>query len=117
MPITPKGTRTLRMPFGVIGIIYESRPNVTVDTVALAFKTSNAIVLRGGKEAAHSNQRLAEILAGVDGVPAGAIVLLDSSTRDSVQELIKGRGLIDVIIPRGGASLISYVTENACVPV
>jgi glutamate-5-semialdehyde dehydrogenase len=107
----------MRVPLGVIGIIYESRPNVTVDTIALAFKTGNAIVLRGGKEAALSNQRLAEILAGVDGVPVGAIELLDSSTRDSIQELIKGRGFIDVIIPRGGASLINYVTENASVPV
>src|SRR5580704_2583936 len=115
----PNGLRIckMRVPLGVIGIVYESRPNVTVDTIALAFKTGNAIVLRGGKEATHSNQRLAEILAGVDGVPVGAIELLDSSTRDSIQELIKGRGFIDVIIPRGGASLINYVTENASVPV
>jgi glutamate-5-semialdehyde dehydrogenase len=109
--------RKLRVPLGVVGIIYESRPNVTVDTVALAFKTGNAIVLRGGKEAANSNQHLADILSSVDGVPEGAIELLDASTRDSVHELIKARGLIDVLIPRGGPALISYVVENATVPV
>jgi len=109
--------RKLRVPLGVVGIIYESRPNVTADTVALTFKTGNAIVLRGGKEAAHSNQRIVEILTGVSGVPEGAIELLDSSTRDSVHELIKARGLVDVLIPRGGPALISYVTENATVPV
>jgi glutamate-5-semialdehyde dehydrogenase len=100
-----------------VGIIYESRPNVTVDTAVLALKTGNAIVLRGGKEAAHSNQRLVEILAAVPGVPEGAIELLDSRTRQSVQELIKARGLVDVIIPRGGAGLITFVTENSVVPV
>jgi gamma-glutamyl phosphate reductase len=95
----------------------KSRPNVTVDTAVLALKTGNAIVLRGGKEAARSNQRLVEILAAVPRVPEGAIELLDSSTRQSVQELIKARGLVDVIIPRGGAGLISFVTENSSVPV
>jgi glutamate-5-semialdehyde dehydrogenase len=95
--------RKVRVPLGVIGIIYESRPNVTVDTVSLAVKTANAIVLRGGKEAMHSNQRLVEILGAVPGLPTGAIQLLDSSSRDSVKELIEARGLVDVIIPRGGA--------------
>jgi glutamate-5-semialdehyde dehydrogenase len=109
--------RKVRVPLGVVGIIYESRPNVTVDTAVLALKTGNAIVLRGGKEAARSNQRLVEILAAVPRVPEGAIELLDSSTRQSVQELIKARGLVDVIIPRGGAGLISFVTENSSVPV
>ncbi|MGA2022011.1 MAG: glutamate-5-semialdehyde dehydrogenase [Candidatus Sulfotelmatobacter sp.] len=109
--------RKVRVPLGVVGIIYESRPNVTVDTAVLALKTGNAIVLRGGKEAARSNQRLVEILAAVPGVPEGAIELLDSSTRQSVQELIKARGLVDVIIPRGGAGLIAFVTENSSVPV
>ena len=109
--------RKVRVPLGVIGVIYESRPNVTVDTAVLALKTGNAIVLRGGKEAARSNQRLAEILAAVPGVPDGAIELLDSSTRESVRELIKARALVDVIIPRGGASLITFVTENSVVPV
>ncbi|HZQ21385.1 MAG TPA: glutamate-5-semialdehyde dehydrogenase [Terriglobales bacterium] len=109
--------RKIRVPLGVVGIIYESRPNVTVDTVALALKAGNAIVLRGGKEAAHSNDCLVEILSAVSGLPQGAIELLDSSTRDSVHELIKARGLVDVIIPRGGADLISFVAQNATVPV
>ncbi len=109
--------RKVRVPLGVIGIIYESRPNVTVDTAVLALKTGNAIVLRGGKEAARSNQRLVEIMAAVPGIPEGAIELLDSSTRHSVEELIKARGLVDVIIPRGGAGLINFVTENSAVPV
>jgi glutamate-5-semialdehyde dehydrogenase len=109
--------RKVRVPLGVIGIIYESRPNVTVDTAVLALKTGNAIVLRGGKEAANSNQSLVDIMASVPGLPPGAIQLLDSSTRQSVQELIKARGLVDVIIPRGGASLIQFVTENSSVPV
>jgi glutamate-5-semialdehyde dehydrogenase len=109
--------RKVRVPLGVVGIIYESRPNVTVDTAVLALKTGNAIVLRGGKEAAQSNQRLVEIMTAVFGVPEGAIELLDSSTRQSVQELIKARGLVDVIIPRGGAGLITFVTENSAVPV
>ena len=109
--------RKVRVPLGVVGIIYESRPNVTVDTAVLALKTGNAIVLRGGKEAAQSNQRLVEIMTAVSGVPEGAIELLDSSTRQSVHELIKARGLVDVIIPRGGAGLITFVTENSAVPV
>jgi glutamate-5-semialdehyde dehydrogenase len=109
--------RKVRVPLGVVGIIYESRPNVTVDTAVLALKTGNAIVLRGGKEATRSNQRLVEIVAAVPGIPEGAIELLDSSTRQTVQELIKARGLVDVIIPRGGAGLIAFVTENSAVPV
>lgn len=117
--VRPNGLRIrkIRVPLGVVGIIYESRPNVTVDTVALTFKTGNAVVLRGGKEAVQSNRRLVEILTQVAGVPEGAVELLDASTRDSVQELIKARGLVDVVIPRGGPELISYVTENASVPV
>jgi glutamate-5-semialdehyde dehydrogenase len=109
--------RKVRVPLGVVGIIYESRPNVTVDTAVLALKTGNAIVLRGGKEATRSNQRLAEILTSVPGVPWGAIELLDSNTRQSVRDLINARGLVDVIIPRGGAGLIAFVTENSSVPV
>jgi glutamate-5-semialdehyde dehydrogenase len=109
--------RKVRVPLGVIGIIYESRPNVTVDTAVLALKTGNAIVLRGGKEAAQSSQCLVEIMAAVPSVPEGAIELLDSTTRQSVRDLIKARGLVDVIIPRGGAGLITFVTENSTVPV
>ncbi len=109
--------RKVRVPLGVVGIIYESRPNVTVDTAVLALKAGNAIVLRGGKEATRTNHRLVEILAAVPGMPEGAIELLDSSTRQSVQDLIKARGLVDVIIPRGGVELIAFVTENSAVPV
>ena len=109
--------RKVRVPLGVVGIIYESRPNVTVDTAVLALKTGNAIVLRGGKEAARTNQCLVELMAAAPGVPEGAIELLDSSTRQSVQDLIRARGLVDVIIPRGGAGLIAFVTENSIVPV
>ncbi len=109
--------RRVRVPLGVIGIIYESRPNVTVDTAVLALKTGNAIVLRGGKEAAQSNQRLVQIMSAVPGLPDGAMALLDSSCRESVHELIKARGLVDVIIPRGGAGLIRFVAENSIVPV
>src|SRR5260370_15908162 len=105
--------RKVRVPLGVVGIIYESRPNVTVDTAVLALKTGNAIVLRGGKEAAHSNQPLVEILAAVLGVHEGAIELLDSSTRQSVHELTKAGGLAGVIIPRGGARLLTFVTEDS----
>jgi len=109
--------RKVRVPLGVIGIVYESRPNVTVDAAVLAFKTGNAVVLRGGKEAAASNEVLADLLASVPGVPEGAIALLDASTRETVQELITARGLVDVVIPRGGSALIAHVVENALVPV
>ena len=109
--------RKVRFPLGVVGIVYESRPNVTVDAAVLALKAGNAVVLRGGKEAARSNQALAEILAGVAGLPTGAIELLDSSTRDTVRQLIRARGLVDVVIPRGGPALISHVIENSVVPV
>jgi glutamate-5-semialdehyde dehydrogenase len=109
--------RKVRVPIGVVGVIYESRPNVTVDTAVIALKTGNAIVLRGGKEAVQSNQCLVEIMSAVPGVPEGAIELLDSSSRQSVHDLIKARGLVDVIVPRGGAGLITFVTENSTVPV
>ena len=108
--------RKVRVPLGVVGLVYESRPNVTVDAAVVAFKAGNAVVLRGGKEAARSNQALAETLAAVAGVPEGAIELLDSSTRETVQQLITARGLVDVIVPRGGPALISHVIENALVP-
>jgi glutamate-5-semialdehyde dehydrogenase len=109
--------RKVRVPLGVVGIVYESRPNVTADAAVLCLKTGNAAVLRGGKEAASSNQVLAEIMAGVKGLPSGAIELLDSGSRDTVQELIRARGLVDVVVPRGGAGLITHVMENALVPV
>lgn len=109
--------RKVRVPLGVVGIVYESRPNVTVDAAVLAFKAGNAVVLRGGKEASGSNEVLAELLASVQGVPTGAISLLDASTRETVQELITARGFVDVVVPRGGPALISHVVENALVPV
>ncbi len=109
--------RKIRVPLGVVGIVYESRPNVTVDAAVLCLKTGNAVVLRGGKEASASNQVLAEIMDEVDGLPPGAIELLDSGSRDTVQELIRARGLVDVVIPRGGPGLITHVMENALVPV
>ncbi|MBV9625349.1 MAG: glutamate-5-semialdehyde dehydrogenase, partial [Acidobacteria bacterium] len=109
--------RKVRVPLGVVGIVYESRPNVTVDAAVLAFKAGNAVVLRGGREASGTNEVLVEILTSVPGVPEGAIVLLDASTRASVQELITARDLVDVVIPRGGPALITHVVENALVPV
>ena len=109
--------RKVRVPLGVVAIVYESRPNVTLDAIALALKAGNAVVLRGGKEATRSNACLAGIAAKISGVPEGAIQLLDASTRDSVQELMKARGLVDVIVPRGGAGLIQFVIENSTVPV
>jgi glutamate-5-semialdehyde dehydrogenase len=117
--IRPNGLiiRKVRVPLGVVGIVYESRPNVTVDAAVLCLKAGNAVVLRGGKEAARSNRALADIMASVLGVPAGAIELLDSSSRDTVQELIRARGLVDVVIPRGGPGLITHVMENSLVPV
>jgi len=109
--------RKVRVPIGVVGIIYESRPNVTVDATVLALKAGNSLVLRGGKEASHSNHCLVETMSAVPGLPEGAVELLDSSTRQSVHDLIKARGFVDVIIPRGGAGLISFVAENSVVPV
>src|SRR6266700_4043711 len=109
--------RKVRVPLGVVGTVYESRPNVTVDAAVLALKTGNAVVLRGGKEATRSNERLADIMSGVSEMPAGSIELLDCGIRETVQDLIRARGLVDVVIPRGGPALISHVMENALVPV
>jgi len=109
--------RKVRVPLGVVGIVYESRPNVTVDAAVLCLKSGNAVVLRGGKEAALSNQTLGEIMARVPGMPPGAIGLLDAASRETVGELIRARGLVDVVIPRGGPGLIAHVLEHARVPV
>lgn len=109
--------RKVRVPLGVVGVIYESRPNVTVDAAVLAFKAGNAVVLRGGREAANTNELLVELLNQAVHVPSGAIELLDSRTRESVDALIRGRGLVDVLIPRGGSELIAHVAEKATVPV
>ncbi len=115
----PNGLRIskVRVPLGVVGIIYESRPNVTVDAVTLCLKSGNAVVLRGGSEAASTNEVLARILQAAPGVPPGAIQLLDSRSRESVKELMRARGLVDVLVPRGGAALINRVVEEATVPV
>ncbi|SNS84543.1 glutamate-5-semialdehyde dehydrogenase [Asanoa hainanensis] len=112
--------RQVRVPFGVVGMIYEGRPNVTVDAAGICLKSGNAALLRGSSSAANSNAKLVEILRealDVAGLPADAVQLLDSSTRDSVKELMRARGLVDVLIPRGGASLIRAVVEESTVPV
>ena len=110
----------VRVPIGVIGIIYESRPNVTADSAALCLKSGNACVLRGGSEAIHSNTAIAAVLsdaAGKTGVPAGAISFIDRTEREVVVELLKQDHYIDVIIPRGGESLMKLVTEQSRIPV
>lgn len=117
----PNGLRLqqVRVPLGVVGIIYEGRPNVTVDAAGLALKAGNAVLLRGSSSAENSNHALVSIMrdvVGDRGLPADAVQLLPSHDRDSVRELITARGLVDVVIPRGGAGLISAVVENATVP-
>jgi glutamate-5-semialdehyde dehydrogenase len=116
--IRPNGLRIrkVRVPLGVVGVIYESRPNVTVDATVVALKAGNAVVLRGGHEAAHTNEALVESLVQASDLPAGAVELLDSRSRDSVAELMGARGLVDVLIPRGGSDLINHVVEAATVP-
>ncbi|MCO6008969.1 glutamate-5-semialdehyde dehydrogenase [Actinoallomurus purpureus] len=115
--------RQVRVPLGVVGIIYEGRPNVTVDAAALTLKSGNAVLLRGSSSAYDSNSALVEVmrsaLAGVTGgeVPADAIQLVPGRDRDSVKHLMRARGLVDVLIPRGGASLINSVVEESTVPV
>jgi glutamate-5-semialdehyde dehydrogenase len=108
------------IPIGVIGIIYESRPNVTSDTAALCFKSSNVCVLKGGKEAEYSNRAIAKVLQGVlakNDLPTSLVSLLEDSSREGVAKLIKMDKYVDLIIPRGGAGLIKYVSENATVSV
>lgn len=110
----------MRIPLGVIGFIYESRPNVTVDAAALCLKAGNAVILKGGSEAFHSNLILGEILAEAltkAGLPAKAIQVVPTTDRQAVSELIGLRELVDLIIPRGGEGLIRFVAENARVPV
>jgi glutamate-5-semialdehyde dehydrogenase len=108
------------VPIGVIGIIYESRPNVTSDTAGLCFKSGNVAILKGGKEAENSNKIIALILQSVleeFGIPKEAISLLPDSSREGVAKMIKEDAFIDLIIPRGGEGLIRYVNSNATVPV
>ncbi len=110
----------VRVPLGVIGIIYEARPNVTADAVGLCLKSGNAVILKGGSEAMQSNIAIASILAEAAenaGIPAGAVQFVDTSDRQAVNDLIHMNGLVDVVIPRGGAGLIKTVVMNATVPV
>ncbi len=109
-----------RVPLGVIGAIYESRPNVTIDISVLCLKSGNAIILRGGKEAIHSNSALARVVqeaATRAGVPEGAVQFIENTDRALVNQMLKMRQFIDLIVPRGGAELIKLVSENAAMPV
>ena len=110
----------VRVPLGVIGIIYEARPNVTADAVGLCLKSGNAVILKGGSEAIQSNIAIANILseaAEAAGIPEGSVQFVDTSDRQAVNDLIHMNGLVDVVIPRGGAGLIKTVVMNATVPV
>jgi glutamate-5-semialdehyde dehydrogenase len=118
----PNGLRIEKtaIPIGVIGIIYESRPNVTSDAAGLCFKSGNVCILKGGKEAEHSNRIIAEVLQNVlikNNLPKEAISLLPDYSREGVAKLIKMDKFVDLIIPRGGEGLVRYVSENASVPV
>ena len=109
-----------RVPLGVIGIIYEARPNVTADAFALCFKSGNAVILRGGSDAIHSNQAIVEVIR--DGlkkcdIPEDAIQLLSDTSRETATEFMRLNGYLDVLIPRGGAGLIRSVVQNSTVPV
>lgn len=109
-----------RVPIGVVGVIYEARPNVTADTAALTLKTANAALLRGGSEAINSNMKIAQVLSDAAtraGMPEGAVQLVCDTDRKSAQEMMRLNEYIDVLIPRGGAGLIKTVVENATVPV
>jgi glutamate-5-semialdehyde dehydrogenase len=112
--------RQVRVPFGVVAMIYEARPNVTVDAAGLALKSGNAALLRGSASAYESNLALVSVLAAAGekaGLPRDAVQLVPGTDRSSVGHLLRARGLVDLIIPRGGAGLINYVVENATVPV
>jgi glutamate-5-semialdehyde dehydrogenase len=110
----------MRVPIGTIGIIYESRPNVTVDATGLCLKAGNAVILRGGSEAINSNKAIVDILRNVakkEGLSEGAITFIDIPEREAVMEMLKLEGIVDLIIPRGGEGLIRTVTENSRIPV
>ncbi len=120
--IRPNGleVRQVRVPFGVVAMIYEARPNVTVDAAGLALKSGNAALLRGSGSAIRSNTALVEVLAGAAekaGLPRDAVLQVPGTDRASVDHLLRARGLVDLVIPRGGAGLIRHVVENATVPV
>ena len=109
-----------RVPFGVIAIIYEARPNVTADAAALCVKSGNAVILRGGKEAIDSNLAIARVLSDAlveNGLPQGCVAVVPDTSRETANKLMKMKGFIDLLIPRGGKSLIRSVVENAAVPV
>lgn len=110
----------MRIPLGVIGIIYEARPNVTVDAIGLCLKSGNAVILRGGSEAFNSNRAIVQIVSAAAtnaGVPAGAIQFVETKDREAVNIMMKMNQYLDVLIPRGGAGLIQTVVQNATVPV
>ena len=110
----------MRVPIGVIGIIYESRPNVTADATSLCLKAGNAVILRGGSEAINSNKAIVNILRDVavsHGIGAGAITFLDTPDRQAVMEMLTLEGIVDLITPRGGEGLIRAVTENSRITV
>lgn len=112
--------RKVRVPLGVVGIIYESRPNVTIDSAALCIKSGNCAVLRGGKESINSNIVLSEIISDAlenTGFSKDSIYLIKDIDRNIIKEIAQAKGLIDVIIPRGGENLINYVVDNAKIPV
>ncbi len=112
--------RQIRVPLGVVGIIYEARPNVTVDAAALCLKSGNAVLLRGSSSAYASNTALVGVVRDAvrsAGLPADVVQLVPGESRESVKELMRARGLVDVLIPRGGASLIRTVVEESTVPV
>lgn len=118
----PNGLRiqTVRVPLGVIGMVYEARPNVTVDATSLCLKTGNAVLLRGSSSALHSNKALVHIMQEAlrdSAVPADAVQLLEDTSRETAQQMFRLNGYLDVLIPRGGAGLIRSVIENATVPV
>lgn len=112
--------RCIRVPLGLVGIVYEARPNVTADAIGLCLKSGNAVILRGGSEAIHSNKILASILAEAAysaGIPHGAIQFINITEHNAVDVMMRLNKYIDVIIPRGGAGLIKCVVENSSVPV
>jgi glutamate-5-semialdehyde dehydrogenase len=112
--------RQVRVPFGVVGMIYEARPNVTVDAAGICLKSGNAVLLRGSSSARSSNAAIVEVLRGaVDsaGLEADVVQMVPADSRESVKELMRARGLVDVLIPRGGAGLIRSVVEESTVPV
>jgi glutamate-5-semialdehyde dehydrogenase len=120
--VRPNGLeiKKTRVPIGVIGIIFESRPNVTVDAAVLCIKSGNAVILRGGKEAQHSNRVLVKLLqhgASSGGIPADAIQFVDTIDRRAVTELVQLEGIVDLVIPRGGEGLIRAVAADARIPV